>query len=88
MTGHKSRELKRYEHLSPALKQQTVALIAGELEKVSDSATDTPPEGKRASSAKSLINGGADGIRTRDLRRDRLASSINEANDLALLSTT
>jgi integrase len=31
MTGHKSRELKRYEHLSPALKQQTVELIAGEL---------------------------------------------------------
>jgi hypothetical protein len=31
--GDKSRELKRYEHLSPTLKQQTVVLIAGELDR-------------------------------------------------------
>jgi integrase len=67
MTGHKSRELKRYEHLSPILKKQTVELIEGELEGFSDSATDPVKAG--ASSPKSLINGGADGIRTRDLRR-------------------
>ena len=42
MTGHKSRESKRYEHLSPAIKKQTVDLIASELEVVSDSPTDTP----------------------------------------------
>jgi hypothetical protein len=32
MTGHKSRELKRYQHLSPQFRQQTVEMIAGELE--------------------------------------------------------
>jgi integrase len=31
MTGHKSRELKRYQHLSPVFKQQTVELIAQDL---------------------------------------------------------
>jgi integrase len=31
MTGHKSRELKRYQHLSPLFKQQTVELIAQDL---------------------------------------------------------
>ena len=73
MTGHKSRELRRYEHLSPLLKQQTVELIAGELGSGSDSATDTPTKREHVSRAKSLINGGADGTRTRDLRRDRPA---------------
>jgi len=32
MTGHRSRELKRYQHLSPLFKQQTVELIAQDLE--------------------------------------------------------
>ena len=74
MTGHKSRELRRYEHLFPALKQQTVELIAGELGgEVTDSPTDTPSKREHVSSRKSLINGGADGTRTRDLRRDRPA---------------
>ena len=31
LTGHRSRELERYEHLSPLIKQQTVELIASEL---------------------------------------------------------
>lgn len=31
MTGHRSRELKRYQHLSPEFKKQTVEMIAGEL---------------------------------------------------------
>lgn len=31
MTGHRSRELKRYQHLSPIFKQQTVELIAQDL---------------------------------------------------------
>ena len=33
MTGHRSRELKRYQHLSPLFKQQTVELIAQDLAK-------------------------------------------------------
>ena len=33
MTGHRSRELKRYQHLSPLFKQQTVELIAQDLER-------------------------------------------------------
>jgi integrase len=32
MTGHRSRELKRYQHLSPLFRQQTVDLIARDLE--------------------------------------------------------
>src|SRR5262249_39249381 len=31
LTGHRSRELERYEHLSPSLKRQTVELIARNL---------------------------------------------------------
>lgn len=31
VTGHRSRELQRYQHLSPEFKKQTVELIAGEL---------------------------------------------------------
>jgi hypothetical protein len=38
LTGHRSRELERYEHLSPVIKRQTVELIA---KKLSDTATDT-----------------------------------------------
>src|SRR5262249_26008986 len=74
MTGHKSRELRRYEHLSPTLKQQTVELIAGELGgEISDSRTATPSNQENVSVRKSLINVRADGTRTRDLRSDRPA---------------
>jgi integrase len=31
VTGHRSRELKRYQHLSPEFRKQTVEMIAGEL---------------------------------------------------------
>ena len=62
-----------YEHLSPAIKKQTVDLIGSELEVVSDSPTDTPEKDWHVSAANLLINGGADGTRTRDLRRDRPA---------------
>ena len=31
LTGHRSRELERYEHLSPVLKRQTVTRIASVL---------------------------------------------------------
>src|SRR2546426_5994362 len=54
MTGHKSRELRRYEHLSPMIKKQTVELIAKELGWITDSATDTPKIMGRVSSRKPL----------------------------------
>lgn len=41
LTGHRSREMERYEHLSQALKRQTVTRIANLLTR-SDTATDTP----------------------------------------------
>jgi hypothetical protein len=71
LTGHRSRELERYQHLSPLLKQQTVELIA---KKLSDTATDTPDsEATKESSEVTERIGGDDGVRTRDLRRDRPA---------------
>ncbi len=71
LTGHRSRELERYEHLSPVLKRQTVELIAKEL---TGTATDTlDSEGKKKSPEVIERNGGDDGVRTRDLRRDRPA---------------
>ena len=77
LTGHRSRELERYEHLSPLLKQQTVELIAQELSAVTDTRTDTGPiSGEKTESENSEVAekiGGDDGARTRDLRRDRPA---------------
>jgi len=71
LTGHRSRELERYEHLSPVIKRQTVELIA---KKLSDTATDTgDSEGEDKSSEVIEKYGGDDGARTRDLRRDRPA---------------
>ena len=83
MTGHRSDELERYKHLSPDFKQQTTELIAGKLvEELEGMATKmaTSPENEKSSSETNSetadfidINGGADGTRTRDLQRDRLA---------------
>jgi hypothetical protein len=36
LTGHRSRELERFEHLSPLIEQQTVELIASELKSAAD----------------------------------------------------
>ena len=73
LTGHRSRELERYEHLSPTLKQQTVDLIAREPSKKS-AATDTPTaKDESHGTEETEKNGGDDGARTRDLRRDRPA---------------
>ena len=75
LTGHRSRELERYEHLSPVLKRQTVDLI---VKSITDTATDTPEsEGKKESSEVIEKNGGDDEARTRDLRRDRFAFRPN-----------
>jgi hypothetical protein len=40
ITGHRSRELERYQHLSPLFRAQTVDLIAQVL--LGDTPTDTP----------------------------------------------
>ncbi len=75
MTGHRSDELERYKHLSPAFKQQTVELIAGQLSRhVSTFLSPEPkntnglPEGRPKVLRSPQISGGADGTRTRDLR--------------------
>ena len=79
ITGHRSRELERYQHLSPAFRAQTVDLIAQVLF-ATDTPTDTPaPDAEDAGDdgPETLFPegriGGVDGTRTRDLRRDRPA---------------
>ena len=79
ITGHRSRELERYQHLSPTFRAQTVDLIAQVLF-APDTPTDTPaPDAEDAGDdgPETLIPeggiGGVDGTRTRDLRRDRPA---------------
>ena len=49
LTGHRSRELERYEHLSADLKRQTVEMIADALGAKS-TGTDTPPQEEKISS--------------------------------------
>jgi integrase len=71
ITGHRSRELERYQHLSPLFRAQTVDLIAHVL--VGDTPTDTPAPEEEQDDANLFQNGGVDGTRTRDLRRDRPA---------------
>ena len=80
MTGHRSEELERYKHLSPAFKQQTVELIAGQLSRHLSTNLSPEPENRKGRSferpqlpAVPGFIGGADGTRTRDLRRDRPA---------------
>jgi integrase len=75
MTGHRSDELERYKHFSPAFKQQTVELIAGQLtERLGTNwgtgAEKETPAAKRRAQPPAVpgFNGGADGTRTRDLR--------------------
>ncbi len=71
ITGHRSRELERYQHLSPVFRAQTVDLIAQVL--FSDTRSGTPAPEEEDEDANLLKNGGVDGTRTRDLRRDRPA---------------
>ncbi len=83
MTGHRSDELERYKHLSPEFRQQTTELIAGKLvDELEGKGTflatspendETADEGGLETTDNKEINGGADGTRTRDLQRDRLA---------------
>jgi hypothetical protein len=71
ITGHRSRELERYQHLSPLFRAQTVDLIAQVL--IGDTPTDTPAPEEEQNDANLFEIGGVDGTRTRDLRRDRPA---------------
>ncbi len=78
ITGHRSRQLERYQHLSPLFRAQTVDLIAQVL--FSGTPTDTPSSSEKSNEGdgpETLIPegdvGGVDGTRTRDLRRDRPA---------------
>lgn len=81
MTGHRSEELERYKHFSPEFQQQTTELIASKLEgNLKDTFLTPSAENENSSpkinsgTADSIdVNGGADGARTRDLQRDRLA---------------
>lgn len=76
LTGHRSEELERYKHFSPAFKQQTVELIAGQLQTSVATFLATPakstkatPKGGFQAPVNRMVNGGADGTRTRALRR-------------------
>jgi hypothetical protein len=88
VTGHRSRELERYQHLTPKLRPLTMNLVATELfrakrarkERENGTPTGTlrsrrvaenPDASQRL--ARRRVNGGVDGARTRDLRRDRPA---------------
>ena len=62
---------RRYQHLSPLFRAQTVDLIAQVL--VGDTPTDTPAPEEEQDDANLFKIGGVDGTRTRDLRRDRPA---------------
>ena len=91
VTGHRSRELERYQHLTPELRALTVNLIATELfrgkraRKERESGTPTGTvrgrhvaeklEGRQRAGNKRDV-GGVDGTRTRGLRRDRPASMM------------
>jgi integrase len=80
MTGHASQIMERYKHLSPSFKQQSVELIAGQLGEGLSTFLGTKAKSKRAALSDDSqtpavpgFSGGADGTRTRDLRRDRPA---------------
>src|SRR5262245_40574251 len=65
LTVHQGRELEQYEHLSPTMRRQTVELITRIL-------CDTGVQHQEEKSLEVIErNGGDDGARTRDLRRDR-----------------
>ena len=86
VTGHRSRELERYQHLTSELRALTVNLIATELfrSKRARKVTGTPTGTVRSRRASGILGerqhagtrrdvGGVDGTRTRGLRRDRPA---------------
>jgi integrase len=93
MTGHRSEELERYKHLDPNFATQSVERIGGRIAEKIATFSATPAEKKKAAPKGSPqlpgfpgFNGGADGTRTRDLRRDRFKFHANKINELALPS--
>ncbi|MDT5155946.1 MAG: hypothetical protein QOH51_303 [Acidobacteriota bacterium] len=80
MTGHTSQAMERYKHLDASFTNQSVERIGGRIsaEIATFSATVTKskkasPKGRSQTPAVPGFSGGADGTRTRDLRRDRPA---------------
>ncbi len=82
LTGHRSHEVRNYQHLSPRLRQQTVDLIAqvlteaGEIELTDTVALSATPS-RKCRSGKSLKkkgkSGGLEATRTPDLYRVKVA---------------
>jgi integrase len=88
LTGHRSRELERYQHLTPELRARTVNLIASELfrAKQSRKETGTPTgtvrktrarrsDSRRQVSRSKGVTGGVDGTRARGNKRSALTSA-------------
>jgi hypothetical protein len=95
MTGHMSAVMERYKHLDSSFATQSVERIGGRIpEKNSyifsySPKTEAPAEKRRAQLPPFIdVSGGADGTRTRDLRRDRFKFHANKINELAYLSTS
>ena len=84
MTGHTSQALERYKHLDSSFATESVGRIGERISQKLSTFSGTTPE-KTSKSKKAalsdgfqvpvnrLVSGGADGTRTRDLRRDRPA---------------
>ena len=98
LTGHRSRELERYQHLTPELRAMTVNLISTELfraKQAKKTETGTPtgtvrktrPAGNRARREvlhSRGVDGGVDGTRARDAPEARRAPEAvhHDTNEL------
>jgi hypothetical protein len=78
MTGRTSQAMERYKHLDPNFANQSVGRIGERIAEKIATFSASPHKSKRASPkgrpqtpAAPGFSGGADGTRTRDLRRDR-----------------
>jgi hypothetical protein len=79
ITGHRSRELERYQHLSPLFRAQTVDLIAEVL--LGDTPTDTPAPEEEQDDANLFKIGGALGTEPQTARQ-----RLNAPNSLHRLA--
>ena len=84
MTGHTSAALERYKHLDASFATQSVEKIGGRISeklatfsatkvKKTSKSKKATPKGSLQDPINRAFSGGADGTRTRDLRRDRPA---------------
>ena len=94
LTGHRSREVRNYQHLSPPLKQQTVDLIAQVLTEAGDigltvTATDTvsrsKADGAGCGSRKLLKKKGKDGRPERTRTADLYRVKVGVFNNLGVI---